>query len=298
MGYGVLRLPMTGPLQQPPLSQSSAEKQPIGMFNKIKQAKQTSALKNEAISFLASEIESLYQQLESVPQDRVPGIKITRNVTQLKERLNDLLQPAGKRFSDLKEYTEILKFEVECKKLALERYAQLIPESTAITPFATYWEIYKTAAFTQPNQELNDRFNAALRALFTHPQFESTLLGRLNKKLAALVQNAAFENDSESARIRLFIENYDSTKVHNANLIKNISIETGIQELEAVIYFIDQTRLLRAGKTTPNDELAENINHWMHYLNELSAEQQQQKMPLIQAADWCSEAYNAALTPA
>ena len=68
-----------------------------------------------------------------------------------------------------------------------------------------------------------------------------------------------------------------------------------LKELEAMLFFQKEVHLFEQGQAQVCDELTHYLNEWMIYFNELTAEQQQEKMDFIMLVDHCSQLSNAVL---
>lgn len=264
-----------------------------------KQAQERNKAKSEALAIIESEVNRIFNELENIADGRLPGIKFSRAIQSMKDRIDGILIPFNISHQDLPEATQIQSLEKGFRLKTLERYNELIPSSDTITPFATFREIFKARdghAFAQ-DKELESAYQLAARALFSHKALESTLVDRMEKKIKILGETKATDDNQERRQITTLVQNYNLCKTHQPSLASNTFLETKIAEIEAILYFQEHIAHLEAGTIQPNQQLNEYINHWMVYLNELSAEEQQARMVLIQVADQCSMLNNTALQP-
>lgn len=252
---------------------------------------------NEAAAAIEDEVHEISEQLENVPENRLPNVKIMRSIRLLRERVNTILAPVGLRNRDIPEGEEIVRLVVEFKRLTLERYEKLIANSMELTPFATFSELYKASVGEtgEPFEQLASAYQKALIALFSHPAFESTLLGRMDKKIEMMSRASTDRSDQERMKVELFLKHYEVNKNLNPKLSENDLLEMKMAELEAVLFFKEQTEILEGGNFMASDELVEYITYWTDFLSGLSEEEQRVRMPLIEVVNRCSQANNKVL---
>ncbi len=255
-----------------------------------KQSQELKKANIEALAVIESEVNRLFNELENSPEGRLPGIKFSKAIQALKDRVDGLLSPFGAQHLDLPDSKQIQAVERAFCLKTLERYAQLIPSSDKITPFATFRQIFKARnaeTFAQ-DEQLETAYQIAVRALFTHKALEATLVDRMDKKIKILGENKPSDDNQERRQIATFVRNYDLCKKHQPSLASNPLLETKMAEIEAILFFQDQITMLESGNHLPSPQLIEYTDYWTNHLNYLSAEEQQTRMVLIQLADQCS----------
>lgn len=265
-----------------------------------KQSQELKKANIEALAVIESEVNRLFNELENSPEGRLPGIKFSRAIQALKDRVDGLLSPFGAQHLDLPDSKQIQAVERAFCLKTLERYAQLIPSSDKITPFATFREIFKARnaeTFVQ-DEQLETAYQIAVRALFTHKALETILVDRMDKKIKILGENKPGDDNQERRQIATFVQNYDLCKKHQPSLASNLFLETKMSELAAFLFFQDQIVILESGNHLPTPQLVEYTNYWMGYLNDLSAEEQHTRIELIRLADRCSMLNNAIIQSA
>lgn len=270
---------------------TSLKKSIQGSFNKSKG--ENTKIYNDALMLIQRETEKFMRDLETFPENRIPNVKFIRTLKNLTESVDEILAPIGKTHIDLEEYSYVVEADMECKKLILKRYTQLISTSQEVTPYATFSEFLKViqGVNLEQNPEIRKLYQDAVRELFTHSSFETTLVDRVHKKLAILA-NVIPQNEKEREKIKKFLEHYEQNKFYNPRLSNNALLEAGMRELEAMLFFQEQNSLLKTGEHAATADLIAYINYWMSYFNELPQEEQEARMPLILAADECSRLNN------
>ena len=255
-------------------------------------------LTTQASNLIRNELGDVFEQVKAIPAVGLPGRKVHNLIQQLKDRANAILVPAKMSFLDLPEREEVRSLEIAYKETVLKCYIDYIAGAERVSPFATFNEIFD-ARFVEgdPAGEvdatLNMLFEEAVNRLFAHPSFVEDLLDKLEKKMSIIGQKPMGGMDRERQRMAAFLVEFELHKDHNPDLIDNTEIEVKIGEMDALLFFQEQTEMLMSGEYEASDDLIEYINNWMGYLNELSLAEQREKKLLIEAADRCSMAHNA-----
>ena len=269
-----------------------------GVSSKLSnRSKESKEAESEAVALIEKQLNYLLEQLEHLPDDRLPSPKVAKIVPNLIQDVTEILAKGDLELADLSAARQIDEIDDERKKLTFGRFLTLIPASKALTPFATFNELEKVATEEdkERNLDLKDGYLNAMNELYTHPSFAESILVDTQKIAIMLKKTAYQEPTAERHRVSQFIESFYSFVHLSPTVAKDPTVEPAIQEVESTIFLQDQTYILSLGETVPTKDLEDYIKHWVSYLDGLSAEGQASREVLIDAVNQCSLMYNEVL---
>ena len=153
----------------------------------------------EAEDLIKQELEEIIRQLNEVPDNRLPSPKISKSLNELYYRVLDMMEAEGVELSELPAIVSISEVDEARKMLSLQRYSLLIETSDTVTPFATIFELGRLIENIdlENNEDFKEAYDTAMSKLFTHPQFEASVVGQSEKLMSILKINNRSESNLE-----------------------------------------------------------------------------------------------------
>ena len=248
----------------------------------------------ECNNYIETEVRALRRELKRIPEGKVPSFKLRRRAKLLEKHINTLLSPFDKGSKDLKYISKVKAVELEIIRLSLIRFAEVIRASESVNPFGTFYELHHMVETIdlKTHSDLQTLFNKAVKALFVHPEFVSTLQDRIWKKMQMLAEKSSIGCFGLHRKVKLFLEHYNTFSKFNKDLVDNDIINKKITHLEAAVTLKEITVDIECGNTFDPDRSALYIKAWIDYLNQLELQQQLDSINLIEIVNRCSDVFN------
>lgn len=266
----------------------------LSAIKNITSGKVSSAEKKQEIARLAYLIKDkaydMRTEVDEIPAGRLPNPKLRKNILELRQEVESSMVKFEISSQSFKDWQTLDEIDYLIRRTTLRRYAALIPKDDEIRPFASFYEIFQAFQGCPPpvRSELKEFYHVAVRALFIHEKFESSLLASLGKKMKVLGTEGDPSENTERKKIEVFLDSYEESKLMNPELSKNADLTAYLSELEAVIYLQQQAEVLSSGQFEATPELVGFIDYWATYLNDLPPEYQKEKEVLVKAVEQCS----------